>query len=207
MTQPIIDKQVEYKETTSCLSQPLPPIAKSFALAAEAAGVPYIGQMVPDQSGKENQPQEAGGGHEDGGPTENTGETGGLPLPRQLEQCFDSSFATAPQTRELWEKCSCVVGMHPDEATETILDLSLQHGKAFAIVPCCVFPEMNRHRRMPDGSPVRTWEQFLVYLQAKDEGIRRTNLPFPGRNVVLFHMGSGDGTTSCQQGLSRLDLC
>ena len=102
---------------------------------------------------------------------------------------FDDAFPTATHTVELWQKCSVVVGMHPDEATEPIVDLCLGSGKAFAIVPCCVFPDMNRHRKLADGSQVRTREQFLCYLQAKDAGIMRTDLPFPGRNVVLFHMG------------------
>ena len=33
-----------------------------------------------------------------------------------------------------------VVGLHPDEATEAIVDCALAHGKPFAVVPCCVFP-------------------------------------------------------------------
>ena len=207
----IPDKRVEYKETTWRLAHPLPPIAKSFARAAEAAGVPYIGQCTSSDSvGNETQVGECGEDHAIGSSSENGGGAERLPLPRQLEQYFDSSFATAPRTRELWEKGSCVVGMHPDEATEDIVDLSLEHGKAFAIVPCCVFPEMNRHRRMPDGSPVRSWEQFLQYLEAKDEGIRRQTLPFPGRNVVLYHMGIGvtQGAVidSCESGLDRLSI-
>lgn len=207
----ILDQRVEYKEMTRRLAHPLPPIAKSFAQAAAAAGVPYIGQCTSSDSvGNENQVGECGGGHDVGSSSEYGGEAERLPLPRQLEQYFDSSFATAPRTRELWEKSSCVVGMHPDEATEDIVDLSLEYGKAFAIVPCCVFPEMNRHRRMPDGSPVRSWEQFLQYLESKDEGIRRQTLPFPGRSVVLYHMGRGvtQGAVidSCEGGLDRLSI-
>jgi len=195
---PIADKQAEYKETTAQLSLPLPPIATSFAKAAEAAGVPYIGQ--DDRAREECQGDDE--------PWECDGKVERLPLPRQLEQCFDGSFATASDTQELWKKCSLVAGMHPDEATEAILDLSLQHGKAFAVVPCCVFPEMNRHRHMPDGTQVRTWEQFLCYLQAKDEGIRRQDLPFPGRNVVLYHMGANATTSVCVHPHRRGDgLC
>ena len=44
--------------------------------------------------------------------------------------------------------CDVVVGMHPDQATEPILDFALKHKKPFAIVPCCVFPRENPHRRV-----------------------------------------------------------
>jgi hypothetical protein len=232
-----------YKQTVMSLSHPLPPIARSFAEAAEAVRLPYIGQKKGPElrsrrkregGGREGEEQTGGGrGERDGGEeggagcsgrrlvtkageseseSESESEEGGreggregggegerergkggrrrrLPLPRQLEQVFDEAFPTAAHTVELWQKCSVVVGMHPDEATEPIVDLCLRSGKAFAIVPCCVYPDMNRHRKLADGSQVRTWEQFLCYLQAKDTGIMRTNLPFPGRNVVLFHMG------------------
>jgi hypothetical protein len=60
---------------------------------------------------------------------------------------FEDTFPKASHTKELWESCSMVVGMHPDEATEPIVDACLKSGKAFAVVPCCVFPEMNAHRR------------------------------------------------------------
>ena len=33
-----------------------------------------------------------------------------------------------------------VIGLHPDEATEAIVDCALAHNKPFAVVPCCVFP-------------------------------------------------------------------
>ena len=33
-----------------------------------------------------------------------------------------------------------LVGLHPDEATEAIVDCALANRKPFAVVPCCVFP-------------------------------------------------------------------
>lgn len=32
-----------------------------------------------------------------------------------------------------------VVGMHPDQATDAIVDFALACSKPFAVVPCCVF--------------------------------------------------------------------
>ena len=87
--------------------------------------------------------------------------------------------------------------MHPDEATEPIVDMALAHGKPFAVVPCCVFAReaarAGRDRRTPAGEPVATYEQLLDYLAAKDAGIRRAFLGFKGRNAVLFHRGAPGG--------------
>ena len=47
--------------------------------------------------------------------------------------------ATEPQ---LIARCAALVGLHPDEATEHIVDLALAHGKAFAVLPCCVMPHL-----------------------------------------------------------------
>ena len=71
------------------------------------------------------------------------------------------------------------------QATEPIVDAALRLGRPFAIVPCCVFAR-EFPRELPSGRPVTTYEQLLEYLQAKAPGIRRTHLPFVGRNVVLF---------------------
>ncbi|GIL68582.1 hypothetical protein Vafri_21834, partial [Volvox africanus] len=62
--------------------------------------------------------------------------------------------------RKLLLGCSMVVGLHPDQATEAILDFALECGKPFALVPCCVFPRLFPNRRLlllpppsPDLSP------------------------------------------------------
>ncbi|EOD31062.1 hypothetical protein EMIHUDRAFT_203148 [Emiliania huxleyi CCMP1516] len=74
--------------------------------------------------------------------------------------------------------------MHPDEATEPIVDAALADGKPFAILPCCANP----HRRTAVGLPVISYEQYLDYLQAKHPAIRRARLAkFEGRNVVLWY--------------------
>lgn len=116
---------------------------------------------------------------------------------RHLGELFDDDFVLTRSAT--WSGCSLVVGMHPDEATEAIVDLALQHGKPFAVVPCCVFWRSNQHRMLrqagddaaADGegssSTVKSWSQFCDYLQAKAPNIiRRAELPMRGRNVVLF---------------------
>ena len=50
------------------------------------------------------------------------------------------------------------MGMHPDEATESIVDVALACRKPFAIVPCCVFYKSNVGREL-DGEQVRPKRQ------------------------------------------------
>jgi hypothetical protein len=107
-----------------------------------------------------------------------------------LPTWFDTAFVSASASADLWRECSVVLGMHPDEATEDIVDLALAHDKPFAIVPCCVFWKRDPHRKTPSGRPVRTSEQFCEYLAAKDERIQIVTLPFPGRNTVLYSHGA-----------------
>jgi len=45
-----------------------------------------------------------------------------------------------------------VVGLHPDEATEAIVDGALRHRRPFAVVPCCVFAKLFPNRRQ--GGPL-----------------------------------------------------
>ena len=109
--------------------------------------------------------------------------------------------------------CALLYGMHADGATEALVDYALAHNKPFAVVPCCVFPGAAPHRLVrrkcePPAAdsaastepsdvahavaaadeliPVRSYEQFLDYLQAKHPSIQRANLSFEGRNTVLY---------------------
>ena len=112
----------------------------------------------------------------------------GLPpesLPRQVCGRFDAGFAEGRHA-DLWRASSMVVGMHPDEATEPIVRLALAHGKPFAVVPCCVFPNSNPHRKLADGTPVRTHAQFCQYLTDIDPArVSSSHLLFAGPNVVV----------------------
>jgi hypothetical protein len=111
-------------------------------------------------------------------------------LPRQLCQLFGMDFAS--EHPDLWSTCSVVVGMHPDQATEPIVDLALAHGKPFAVVPCCVFARETPGRRCRDGTPVEQHAEFCVYLSEKDGAahgthIARTELVgLEGRNDIIY---------------------
>jgi len=79
-----------------------------------------------------------------------------------------------------------LVGMHPDQATEGIIDAALELNLPFAVVPCCTFPELFPNRRTSAGELVASYSDFINYLCAKHPSIRRAFLPFKGRNQVLY---------------------
>jgi hypothetical protein len=95
---------------------------------------------------------------------------------------------------EMVRTCSFVVGMHPDQATEAIVDMALRLGTNFAVVPCCVMPTLFPSRRQRiGGDPVRSHSAFCNYLLDKaptenddDELFEKISLPFVGRNKVIF---------------------
>lgn len=55
---------------------------------------------------------------------------------------FEDDFLDDPENAALFEKISLIVGLHPDQATERIVQFGLKHKKNFAVLPCCVFPKM-----------------------------------------------------------------
>ena len=82
-------------------------------------------------------------------------------LPRQLCCEFDLDFPRGAHA-ELWRTSSVIVGMHPDQATEPVVDAALAAGKPFAVVPCCVFPHSNPHRRLANGSLVIEYDSLVL---------------------------------------------
>jgi hypothetical protein len=87
----------------------------------------------------------------------------------------------------LLSTASAIIALHPDEATDAIVDTAVAKRIPFVIVPCCVFFRLFPHRRKPGTKdPVSTHADLLEYLMAKDESIQRTKLPFEGANVVLW---------------------
>jgi hypothetical protein len=87
--------------------------------------------------------------------------------------------------------CSVVVGMHPDQATDFVVDLALAHGKPFAVVPCCVHAKEFPLRRTPAGAPVRSYDDLIAHLVAKAPGIEAAALPFEGQHTCVFRRHGG----------------
>ena len=81
----------------------------------------------------------------------------------QLPILFDATFVRRPQ----WHVAHLITGLHPDQATDFIVDAALATGKPFAVVPCCVYPTLFAQRRLRGGSEVRSLEQLCRYLCEK----------------------------------------
>ena len=115
----------------------------------------------------------------------------GSPHPSLLSREFNRTTFMDDYS-DLLSDVSVLVGLHPDQPTEDIMDAALQLKKPLAIVPCCVFPCMFPRRTLPCGSPVQSYDQFIRYLLMKDPRLRRCELPFEGRNVVIYLPKNGD---------------
>ncbi|KAG2786685.1 hypothetical protein PC129_g498 [Phytophthora cactorum] len=96
------------------------------------------------------------------------------------------SFLENTENVQLVEQASLLLGMHPDEATDSIFDVAIKFNKPFAVVPCCVFGQKFPGRRLLDGSKVLSYENMVEYLTAKHPEIEKAFLPFDGKNLVLF---------------------
>ena len=80
-----------------------------------------------------------------------------------------------------------VIGLHPDQATEPLVDSCLNLNLPFAVIPCCVFSHENPQRILQNGTIPNTYELFCEYLMQKDsKNLSTEHLAFKGRNKVIF---------------------
>ena len=108
------------------------------------------------------------------------------PAPRHLQDTFDTEFFTRQAGAVELGNVALVVGLHPDEATEPIVDTALQLGLRFAVIPCCVFSQQFPDRRLRSGDTPTSYEAFCDYLTEKSCDLSRDTIPFVGKNVVIF---------------------
>jgi len=106
-------------------------------------------------------------------------------LPTHLTTYFDKDFFSSNPGVDVGQ-VRLVVGLHPDEATETLVDTALKFGIPFSVIPCCVFSSENPHRRLANGDNPTSYEDFCSYLKEKSENIEEDRLSFIGKNKVLF---------------------
>jgi len=115
---------------------------------------------------------------------------------QQLVTTFDEYTITSnPELQNAIQNARLILGLHADGATEAIVDAALQYNKPFCVVPCCVFPNLFRSRKVENEAtgemvPVRSHEQFCKYLADKDERFQTEILPFEGRNVAIWWDGN-----------------
>ena len=105
-----------------------------------------------------------------------------------LHQFFNKDEFVQKHTILLQNEISILIGLHPDEVTEDIVDVALSLNKPFAVIPCCVFPSKFSQRKLLNGGDVTHVDEFVQYLIEKDSSVRiqKMELPFEGRNVVVF---------------------
>ena len=108
-------------------------------------------------------------------------------------------FLNNEESNRLVKASSCVVGLHPDQPTEDIVDLALQHNKPFAIIPCCVFPCLFPTRKLRSGKFVQSYEDFVEYLLQKDKRCQTTTLNFEGKNLVIYFKGGEKAKGDAQE--------
>jgi Methyltransferase domain len=112
----------------------------------------------------------------------------------QFEMHFtDYTVANDERLKAAINDCTVMIGLHADSATECIVDTALAAEKPFVVVPCCVFPSFFQQRTVleDDGvrRTVRNYEQFCEYLLQKDPRLRKSLLPFKGRNIAVWWDG------------------
>jgi hypothetical protein len=87
-------------------------------------------------------------------------------------------------------QASLVVGLHPDQAAAEIVAFSAAYAVPFAIVPCCVYRAQFPARKLPNGQPVRTYDDLVAWCVANGPpGTESAELPFEGKNKVVFWRG------------------
>ena len=112
---------------------------------------------------------------------------------KPVPQFVAEYFANNDELSEIVKSHTCLVGLHPDQCTEDILDVALQYNKSVAIVPCCVFPSLFPTRVLREsGRLVHTYDDFLQYLLQKDARLQQTVLPFDGKNRCIYYFKVND---------------
>ena len=111
-----------------------------------------------------------------------------LSAPEHIQDLFDGDFFKKHGMKP--SDIKLVVGLHPDEATEPLVDCALEFSLDFAVIPCCVFSQDFPQRRLRSGEEPTSYDNFCDYLTEKHEEIRSQLLPFIGRNKVLYFSNS-----------------
>ncbi|CEM36797.1 unnamed protein product [Vitrella brassicaformis CCMP3155] len=131
----------------------------------------------------------------------------------QIRDILDESFfgradpSETPSRLSLFERCSVIVGMHPDEATGILVDMAVRFGKPFAVLPCCVFGHLFPERtitvtagegeggaaRQSQERPVKTYDDLCEWIRQRDTQLRveRAFINTRGKNQILYTRRGG----------------
>jgi hypothetical protein len=75
------------------------------------------------------------------------------PLAPQLQPTKSDRVRGAVEALRLLSAPRLVMGFHPDQATDAVVDLALALRVPFAVVPCCTFPSQFPQRMIPRRDP------------------------------------------------------
>lgn len=100
---------------------------------------------------------------------------------QEMRVNFDENF-----DKEIIQRSSLIVGMHPDEATDFIIDISIKNKKKFAVVPCCVFPKVFNERYLNNGEFVCDYPKYIKFIQEKVPENKIEFLEIVGRNKIIY---------------------
>ena len=129
----------------------------------------------------------------------------GQPPFRVLRALFGEAGGEAGMA--LAHAAKVVVGMHPDEVTEAIVDAAIAARTPFAVVPCCVFSRLFPSRRLRSGEPVASHPSFVRYLCEKHPNARTACLGFAGKSTVVYVRDYGERTGAYASGVGMCEPC
>lgn len=111
----------------------------------------------------------------------------------QDEKSKDTTTEIIDSNHPIMERARMLVALHPDEATDLVVDMAVKRKIPFVIVPCCVFFRLFPERKLQGDGESTAWRSvsnysdLIAYLIAKDpDHIRKTVLPFAGKNVAVW---------------------
>ena len=120
--------------------------APALAGAAPQAGAPSDDGDDDDDDGQQQPEEQPAPPHE-----QQSTEGGGCP---QL---------SPGDVSEVLNDCSVVIGLHPDGATDAIVEFALEHDKPFALLPCCVYRKTFTGRRTASGGAKQPMAAFMLF--------------------------------------------
>lgn len=110
------------------------------------------------------------------------------PKPRRGGQVVRLGIAVRDFTPDDAAHFDLVVGMHPDAATDCILDGAARSGALAVVSPCCVRPSAWPYEG--DRKSHDAWHEHLVAQSAaRGLALQRGRLPMSGANAVLWGGG------------------
>jgi hypothetical protein len=108
------------------------------------------------------------------------------------------------EARDTVHDCSMIIGMHPDQAAEQLIEFALRNNKPFAVVPCCVYQKQFPKRSLQDKRPVRVYGELIEYLLEKHPAIRSLEMDFDGKNVLLYFLGGVDPLANPEESIPNI---